>query len=243
MLGILECTRGLLSGSIALLMVSDLEFEPGDVDLYVPDSQEDTAIQLGIRELGFTQTESRDALYDNSSHIRTVHWLRKRHRKMNIMVVEGENAAIAIFRFHSTVVMNFLSSSGIYCAYPTLTLNNLAVPNSGLMICEVRTAQRCRQCFEKYRERGIRFETDPRSFPGHEIHTCSVDAECPFTVRSTEDGKGLFIELFEPTASEAEYIAEHTYCTIWALGGPICSGRRYHDGFSSSIRMETTTVC
>lgn len=242
LLGILECTRGLLSGSAALLMVSDLDFEPGDLDLYVPDSQEDTAISLCIKALGYSPIESRGALYDNNTHIRTVHWLTKKERKMNIMVVKGENAAVAIFKFHSTVVMNYLSSRGIYCAYPTLTLKSLATPNLAIMICDNMTAERCRACFDKYRGRGIRFEPDARNFPGHETHRCFADGECPGTVRTTQDDKGLFVELFPPTTSEEKFLEEHTYTTIWALGGPICSGKQYHEGLSTSLRMETTTV-
>ncbi|KAJ7709301.1 hypothetical protein B0H16DRAFT_1271026, partial [Mycena metata] len=180
-------TRGLISGSIALLMVTDLEFEPGDIDLYVPLSQEDTAIRLCIQELDFVQTESRDSLYDNSSSVKTVHWLENSSRRMNIIVVENENPAVAVFRFHSTVVMNFLCSRGLYCAYPSLTLYHLSIPNSGLMMSDAEVAQKCRDCFEKYRERGIRFERDPRTFPGHGIHACFVDAECTSTIRSTED--------------------------------------------------------
>ncbi|KAJ7024541.1 hypothetical protein C8F04DRAFT_918072, partial [Mycena alexandri] len=176
------------SGSAVLRMITNLDFNPGDLDIYVPDSQEETAIKLCVDRLGFKMSKSRDPLYENNIILGTIHWLKKGPYNLNIMVVKGENAAIAIFQFHSTIVMNFLSANGLYCAYPTLTLSNLAIPNRPIMRRELGAVQRCRDCFEKYRGRGVIYETDARAFPGHGNHICFVDAECPMTIRSTKDG-------------------------------------------------------
>ncbi|KAJ7752952.1 hypothetical protein B0H16DRAFT_1317139, partial [Mycena metata] len=115
---------GVVSGSTILLIITNLEFTPGDIDIYVPESQEDTAIALMLRDHGFKLSKSMRPIYDNNTAIKGVHWLKKGKKKMNIMVVKGENAVLAIFQFHSTFVMNFLSSTGIYCAYPSLTMSN-----------------------------------------------------------------------------------------------------------------------
>ncbi|KAJ7654015.1 hypothetical protein DFH06DRAFT_905008, partial [Mycena polygramma] len=177
----------IISGSAALLMISDLAFAPGDLDIYIPESQEDTAIQLCLKDFGFRITQSKKSSYGNNTEIRTIHWLKKKKKKLNVMVVKGENAALAIFQFHSTIVMNFLSADGIYCAYPSLTLSNLAIANIPIMIRESGMSERCRDCFEKYRLRGVAFDHDARNFQGHASHVCCSDAECPSTVRTSRD--------------------------------------------------------
>ncbi|KAJ7099204.1 hypothetical protein C8R44DRAFT_947505, partial [Mycena epipterygia] len=163
--------------------------------LYIPQSQEDTAITLITNELGFSVSDSNKPPYENNTHIQTVHWLNKGEKKINIIVVKGENTILAIFEFHSTIVMNFLSAHGLYCAYPTLTLHKLTTPNLPIMIREIGLSGRCDACFEKYRRRGISYETDARIFPGHTTHTCYIDGECPSTVRTTSDSRGLYMEL------------------------------------------------
>ncbi|KAJ7164307.1 hypothetical protein C8R46DRAFT_901721, partial [Mycena filopes] len=243
LLALLECTRGIVSGSAVLRMVTNLDFKPGDLDIYVPDSQEETAINLCTERLGFQLTMSMDPLYDTNTSLGTVHWLAKGTFKLNVMVVKGENAALAIFQFHSTIVMNFLTANGLYCAYPTLTLSNLAIPNRPIMRREGGFSQRCRDCFEKYRGRGVTYQTDARDFPGHAFHTCFVDSECPMTLRSTRDGRGAYRELFPPSQLEVELQNEHRYLTVWMLGGPHCMhGEDFQEEFSASIKLREATV-
>ncbi|KAJ7733477.1 hypothetical protein B0H16DRAFT_1253418, partial [Mycena metata] len=186
-------TRGIVSGSAVLLMITNLEFTPGDIDLYVPESQEDTSIALILRDHGFALTKSMKPLYDNNTAIKAVHWLEKGEKTMNIMVVKGENAVLAIFQFHSTIVMNFLSSTGIYCAYPSLTMANRALPNLPIMLREIAADGRCRECYDKYRARGITFENDPRNFDPQANHICYQDSHCPMTMRTTRDGRGRYV--------------------------------------------------
>ncbi|KAJ7033021.1 hypothetical protein C8F04DRAFT_1184493 [Mycena alexandri] len=138
--------------------------------------------------------------------------------------------------------MNFLSANGLYCAYPTLTLSNLAIPNRPIMRRELGAVQGCRDCFEKYRGRGVIYETDARAFPGHGNHICFVDAECPMTIRSTKDGRGMYKELFPPSPLELELQGEYRYLTVWVLEGPACSNEYFHAEFSASIKVEDTTI-
>ncbi|KAJ7720713.1 hypothetical protein B0H16DRAFT_1227641, partial [Mycena metata] len=213
---------GIVSGSTALLMITDLDFQPGDIDIYVPESQEDTAIALALKNHSFSLTKSMKPPYENNTAIKTVHWLKKDEKKMNIMVVKGENAVLAIFQFHSTVVMNFLSSTGVYCAYPSLTLSNRALPNLPIMLREIAAEGRCRDCYDKYRNRGITFEIDPRNFDPQLEHHCYRDSNCPMTFRTTRDTRGQYVELFPRSQLESEMEWQHKYMVIWSLGGPIC---------------------
>ncbi|KAJ7705913.1 hypothetical protein B0H16DRAFT_1223987, partial [Mycena metata] len=155
---LLRITRGLISGSAALLMVTDMEFHPGDLDIYVPASQDKTALSLAQKRLGYELKSSSARTYENNAEIKRVHLLVKGHNKINIITTKGENAAIAVFRFHSTVVMNILTAWGLYCAYPSLTLKGKGVANLPVMLAEASYTLRTRECYEKYRNRGVEIE-------------------------------------------------------------------------------------
>ncbi|KAJ7715755.1 hypothetical protein B0H16DRAFT_1238993, partial [Mycena metata] len=151
----LRTTRGVVSGSAALLMVSDLSFEPGDLDIYVPASQDQTALALADKRLGYDLKRSSARTYGNNMEIKRVHVLMKGRKKLNIITTKGENAVAAIYNFHSTVVMNVLTASGLYCAYPTLTLERRGVANLPALLRDAMAYRKTRECYEKYRQRGI----------------------------------------------------------------------------------------
>ncbi|KAJ7019104.1 hypothetical protein C8F04DRAFT_1276688 [Mycena alexandri] len=129
-MALLRMTRSIVSGSAALLMVSNLDFEPGDLDIYSPLSQEETVLSIASLRLGFDLKGTRiPRCYPSNAAISTVHRLEKGQKSMNIIIVDSEDPVAAIFHFHLTVVMNYLTAFGLYCAYPTLTLSDYGVAN------------------------------------------------------------------------------------------------------------------
>ncbi|KAJ7482516.1 hypothetical protein FB451DRAFT_1029793 [Mycena latifolia] len=242
-MAMLRTTRSIVSGSVALLMISDMDFEPGDIDIYVPTSQSETALAIAQGKLGFEVRHGNVPAYDNNSGIKRVVHLQKGEKWMNIIVVKGEDPTAAVFQFHSTVVMNYLTAFGLYCAYPSLTLKRLGVANLPALLREVSTPGRSADCFEKYRDRGINIENDVTKFVAHAHHECHTDPECPHTVRSTRDGKGLYIELFPQTAEETAYASANGYLIIWSLGGPMCSeGDTFFENVVVSVKASQRTV-
>ncbi|KAJ7044249.1 hypothetical protein C8F04DRAFT_896201, partial [Mycena alexandri] len=152
---LLRTTRSIVSGSAALLMVTDLEFVPGDLDIYMPLSQEEPAMAIVQRHMNFELVTSRMPRgYPDNSGITKVHRLEKGARSMNIIIVQGEDPAIAIFHFHSTIVMNYLTGFGLYCAYPSLTLSDVGVVNLPAVLRELGIRRNAEECFDKYRARG-----------------------------------------------------------------------------------------
>ncbi|KAJ7035865.1 hypothetical protein C8F04DRAFT_954401 [Mycena alexandri] len=243
-MALLRTTRSIVSGSAALLMVSDLDFVPGDLDIYTPLSQEESAMEIVQHHMNFEAKTSRMPCgYPDSSAIHKVHRLEKGHRSMNIIIVRGEDPTAALFHFHSTIVMNCLTAFGLYCAYPSLTFFDVGVVNLPVVLREVGVRRNAEECFDKYRNRGVTLVNDVRKLPRHSIHECRKDAECPHTLRSTVDAQGLYITLFEPTEAEAEYVARHRYATIWMMGGPMCGEKgTYFNNFVASIKASEITV-
>ncbi|KAJ7764354.1 hypothetical protein B0H16DRAFT_1239364, partial [Mycena metata] len=155
----LRTTRGVVSGSVALLMVSNLTFSPGDLDIYIPASQDQTALGMAQKRLGFDLRRSSARTYDNNLEIKRVHVLVKGTKKLNLITTKGENAISAIFQFHSTIVMNALTSGGLYCAYPSLTLRHKGVANLTSLLRDTSYSTRTRSCYDKYRSRGVEIES------------------------------------------------------------------------------------
>ncbi|KAJ7019259.1 hypothetical protein C8F04DRAFT_975950 [Mycena alexandri] len=243
-MALLRQTRSIVSGSAALLMVSELEFVPGDLDVYTPLSQEEAALAIVQGSMGFDKVSSwMPHGYCSNAAICKVHRLAKARKSINLIIVQGEDPAAAVFHFHSTIVMNYLSGFGLYCAYPGLTLLDAGVMNLPVVLRDVRARGSAEECYEKYRDRGVTMVNDVKKLSGHGRHDCRRDAECPHTVRSTVDELGLYVELLQPTDAEEEYLARHRYATIWMLGGPMCGARgTYFGNFVASLKASEITV-
>ncbi|KAJ7034426.1 hypothetical protein C8F04DRAFT_956459 [Mycena alexandri] len=152
----LRPTRSLISGSVVVAALTGLPFIPNDIDIYAPESREDAMDYVIQEDLGFMLDDSQKTSYPEHLGFGKIKWYTKGKFKINVMVVLGENAALAVFKFHSTIVMNFVSFDGVYCAYPHLTKINASVANPGMLLRN-STFKRTMQCIQTYRERGVTF--------------------------------------------------------------------------------------
>lgn len=245
---ILHTTKTIISGSTALTIISGGSFVPNDLDIYVPVSQEENLLALLETYFGFKVDAaiSSDKLYNHNTELKSVRWLtvNEHGKKINVMTCTGDSAVMAIFSFHSTIVMNFISSYGIYCAYPGLTLSKQALPTSkyfGRMRAHVE-----RRCFRKYRERGYMIEESLDKHLLAERHTCFVHPSCPLTIRTIYDGHGAFVRFRSPaTATDVKgpFIYDRNHSALWSLGGPACNNQGlHHSRFTYSFPIETTHV-
>jgi hypothetical protein len=242
----LKITRSFLSGSSVLLMLTDMDFEPGDLDIYAPSSQDETILALAKNRLRFKERKFASDSYDHNTTIKKIYHLEKAGKRMNIMIIRGEDPTIALFQFHSTIVMNYLSAFEIYCAYPSLTLAKLSVVNVPVLLRESQRfsgRDRLFTCFDKYFRRGVTLKNDVTQFNGHTHHVCHSDAECPHTIRSTMDNKGMRITLFPPTDVDRLFAAQNQYMVVWALGGPMCGAHTtFFKDFAVSMKACELTV-
>jgi hypothetical protein len=227
-------------------MLVEMDFEAGDLDIYVPTSQDDTMLTIAKRQLRFREFAYTTSAYNINSSIKKIHHLRKKGKRMNLVVVKGEEPTVAIFQFQSTVVMNYLSASEIYCAYPSLTMHRLSVVNVPVLIRESQRPggrDRIYSCLEKYFARGISFKSDVKQFNGHTHHNCHTDAECPLTIRTNFDEKGLRATLFPLTEAEETRLTLNKHMVVWALGGPKCGSTcTFFKEFAFSVKASVMTV-
>ncbi|KAJ7502475.1 hypothetical protein B0H11DRAFT_1663994, partial [Mycena galericulata] len=191
---ILHATRSIISGSTPLAVISGGTFVPNDLDIYVPATEEDGLLSLLGKDLGFQLEASIPwrSLYRRTTSLQSVRWLTNGgSKKINVMTCAGDSALPAIFEFHSTVVMNFISSHGLYCAYPHLTMAEQGIPSSSYF-AETRS-QTSRRLLRKYRERGYVIEEKLDDHLSAVGHTCFVHPSCPLTIRTLYDGHGAFM--------------------------------------------------
>ncbi|KAJ7429598.1 hypothetical protein B0H11DRAFT_1766922 [Mycena galericulata] len=221
-------TDSVISGSSLVPILTGADFTPNDLHVYVPKAKESQML-LAIEGMGFTNQRTEARTYSNITGIIRVHWLTKADHIINIVVVDGENALIAILYFHSTIVMNFLSTHGLFCIYPDLTLYRLSI-FSNMTMLDNFTREKHEDCFAKYTQRSIIFAPSLRNFPEWSTHTCGQDPSCPHTIRSLHDGNGLFIPLVSHLESPQtvhnvplRMLYDGFTSVVWSLGGTACS--------------------
>ncbi|KAG6831291.1 hypothetical protein H0H92_011498 [Tricholoma furcatifolium] len=147
-LALLRDTNSIVTGSVALLAIHPRAFKPGDIDISPL-----TELQVDI-----TQDE-----YDigEESHIDEVLTLYYGGRKANVIVSATDSVLRPLFRFHSTAVMNCITSSSIFCAYPTFTISLRSLVNKKLeRYYESRlvgTMDNFNRALDKYKDRGFSY--------------------------------------------------------------------------------------
>ncbi|KAK7035712.1 hypothetical protein R3P38DRAFT_3183528 [Favolaschia claudopus] len=222
-LRLLRKTESIISGSTTIPVLINLSFSPNDLDLYALIRHEGTILLELRTKLGFTVFRRTNDDYAPGSGIVRIHWLRKGQHIINLLIVTGDNAAEAIFRFHSTIVMNFISGYGVLCAYPALTLRKKSIANHGVMADQL-SRDRGRGCFEKYEERGISTKDHLREHALWSHHVCGSDKSCPSTFRTLHDDGSLFVAFEAIGTPETPPLFYNGFSSVlWSLGGTQCS--------------------
>ncbi|KAJ7205103.1 hypothetical protein C8J57DRAFT_1026882, partial [Mycena rebaudengoi] len=188
---ILGKTRSVISGSTPVTIICGGTFVPADLDIYVPASQEETLLVLLEEHFGYRDPAHYPvADYEDNQAVESTRRLHNLHqdRTINLMTCIGESAIEPIFYFHSTLVMNFISCHGLYCAYPLLTTAHTGIPstaNGGARPSVAAVAK----CLEKYALRGFRFGANvSECINDAPPHICYADGSCPRTIRTLYDG-------------------------------------------------------
>jgi hypothetical protein len=143
-------TKTVLSGSAALKTIDACQWEVNDMDFYCPKQEVQNVLSWFERHhyrvvqrcKSYSYTP---AAYDplrghcNTSEvflqlganncIETVFTLQHEQSgdKLNVIQSKSSSAVAPIAFFHSTIVMNFISSDTVVCGYPSLTLHGKGI--------------------------------------------------------------------------------------------------------------------
>lgn len=239
-------TDAVVSGSAALLVFFPNDFLPGDVDIYVPQRSIIYFLRKLTTEFAYVVDEERaceddpraSGLYEGVPNpaIDRVYWYRKGNLKINIISTDSVCAIEPIMHFHSTLVMNFFSFHGAYCAYPKLTLSRIGIANVGRS-----PPPHIAECLAKYESRGFNIIRTLSESSAHADHVCGQSMVCPQTIRSLYDNGSLFVP-FDITGllSSNVYVYNRQHSLVWRLvAGKECANQRPISGpFVKTVDVE-----
>ncbi|KAG6836254.1 hypothetical protein H0H93_009778 [Arthromyces matolae] len=154
-LELLDTFGGVISGSAALWVINPWTFNPGDLDIYMSWHTCDGFVQTLIDHYGMTivPTPPTQKYDEPPGQISTIYSLRHGSHKIEIM--ESRNSSLMpIFSFHSTVVMNCVTSTSIFCAFPYLTSSYRNLASYAFHPIVEKTISRRQTQLTKYEARG-----------------------------------------------------------------------------------------
>ena len=179
-------TGAVISGSTALAVLFGGEFVPQDLDIYV-NNRGMARILIFLMNNGYQIVMPRpghalEKKYPASKIILTL----KRDDGEKIDVIGMTDRVLAtIMDFHSTVVMNYISSYGIVSLYPEWMMQKNGLVNTRNIPWKI---------LAKYRARGFNVAytmTELAKYDAH--HICGEHICCPKLKRYLRDGQSLFI--------------------------------------------------
>ena len=235
-------SRAVISGSKALSLLVE-SVEARDIDWYVPKSRSTYLLRF-FEGLGFTVMKiTRTSKYCGG--FESVHKLTKKGRAdMDVITSRTESPLYPLAYFHSAVVMNFVTPTSLFTAYPTVISRgqnlfnlNACTDVNGLkstdhLINAYRNDERfgkmnkcVKEALMKYERRGFRL----CDVTGE--HKCTQSEVCLHTARTTTDPYGLLLvfDLEKSKLVEKERTEEENALRtldggmiLWRLGGPAC---------------------
>lgn len=228
-------TKSVISGSIALAFADGAEWDSQDLDIYTPRGRgRDMLLSHLIHIEGYkvdavtgddeeTPEPSVTPVYQNSQ-IKSVTKLSKQvyskalkqelTRRIDVIESAIQNSISPILRFHTSFVVNWITSDSINIAYPKLTFAHIGLVNDRINLDRPKE-QIWR---DKYAERGFRMVRDTS-----ELDQMSCGSACPAIWRSTDDvacmsvqfgdgDEGIFAELQWSLSKAVDNWSGHRKC-------------------------------
>lgn len=174
---------------------------------------------------------------------------------VDLIVSAGRTALIPVLHFHSTVVMNYLSGSGFFSAYPVITDRGMSLINPLSFYPRAAVPPKVLSCLVKYATRGFSVFSSPSQWEAHpdpfasdtvnkaySPHVCGLSGVCPHTIRTTTDKHGLFVAF---PAQDIPSVGRDRQClrikcgsATWNITGAAC-----RNGSRAEVRPFAVTSC
>ncbi|KAG6875519.1 hypothetical protein C0992_003510 [Termitomyces sp. T32_za158] len=216
----LSANQSVIFGSFVLsLLLPAGSIVPTDIDIYVPVLNRAAVTDHLMRVYGYLLDPDPvfDA-YDNDGDIVDIVRFRLQDRAIDVVLVRTNNVLVPITRFHSTPVMNFMSSTDIVCAYPELTFNRRGLINRASLAGRDSDRGWVAALF-KYCQRGFDLAFAPRRWAEFMRHTCKEDGYCPMTLRSFNDSTTFVFSIAELVRVRTLRASGGVHLnTAWTLG-------------------------
>jgi hypothetical protein len=179
-----------ISGSSVLRLIegNSANWESGDLDFYTPLGETAWIVHYLLQE-GYTRIPDDHPLVSNSDylslncHLNSITKLVKGDRKIDVLESDSKSPLEAITYFHSTVVMNYLTSDLLVMMYPRPTLSMTGIVQDAI-------PQRGSTWIRRYEARGYSIQKTTNMNPKWRGDIC------PMLTRDPLDNRNLFITVY-----------------------------------------------
>jgi hypothetical protein len=221
MIDAMRVTRSVISGSFALACFSPTRnWRPHDLDMYVSMSHVHMLLEALVAFGNYIVMWGKPWIVNpqyRTSNIMEIISLSNGERKIDV-IVSNSCALLPIFAFHSTIVMNFVSAYGLYCGYPSLTLNRTGIIHPHLYRHRHTLRRSETNALTKYMNRQYLLTQEQ----SHD--NCANHIKCTATIRSLSDQHSLWLPFLHSTHLSGQDIFKHEI-VMWSLGGGPCKDR------------------
>jgi hypothetical protein len=223
----MRLTRSVVTGSAAVLFWKGMRhFEPGDLDIATNIDNGDVVVGWFKSRLGWEQVAESHHKYGRGGAStlgveRTIQ-LRRHGKYVDIIISKGSSALLSIANFWSTILLNFVSADGAYCAYPDQFRTYRGLVRQSQQWEDIRDTH---LLIQKYDSRGMDHVFTIMEWTERYGDTCTDRWTCPVEWRRFGD-EGGFLCWFAP----GNDLAEHSHLVlcdipvVWRLGGDKCLG-------------------
>ncbi|KAJ2933905.1 hypothetical protein H1R20_g3133, partial [Candolleomyces eurysporus] len=186
---------------------------PNDLDVYVPRggmgraanflSKYTDYVKVADGDLGFEQEDPEYTSGPFGTGVKSVAFYRHPTARTIVNIIETEDIVVttAIFKFHTTFVMNYVTWNALVCAYPKMTADRVGLVNTHLLDLSSQLVR----CLIKYAMRG--FRALDRSYDWKkEDHDCSRNGYCSRTSRFVGDEYTMRFTFIDGFGVEPEVI-------------------------------------
>lgn len=229
-------TRSVVAGSFMLRLNFPgrnglFNFRPKAVDIYIPLPQIDKVLRFLVNTTPYTsivREKKGDDYVTREYGLGDSYTLHNgTGLTLRVFVSYCSNALAPIFRAHSTLVMGWMSHTGVTHTYPNLMFNGIGMLNSQfLSVATPSDIERTTAIVLKYKTRGAILIADPTRVR----HYCGRSSYCPSTIRTTSDSACFNYPFVTPVFGSNDIIEMRSdlSCLVWARGGYPCSSRGVH---------------
>ncbi|KAJ7500712.1 hypothetical protein B0H11DRAFT_1669864, partial [Mycena galericulata] len=189
-------TGAIISGSTVAALLHPGMFTPGDIDIYAACHGGYDVVKFFVRS-GKFKIAKKNTSYDYAAGIRKV-WALERTTtlegmdavKINVIESLSPNPFDPLTHFHLTCVVGAWIADGFWHGYPALTSAKVALTTMHQLPLkdDLKQQKHVWGVLQKYTARGFaiaigEYDND---------HDCGTHANCPATLRSSDDGGCLY---------------------------------------------------
>ncbi|OBZ77071.1 hypothetical protein A0H81_03174 [Grifola frondosa] len=221
-------TNSVISGSSALAYVlpSNINWQPHDLDLYVPNGEFTHVVNSLVLSEHYTNVSPAHIIDHYTGPVERVVRLQKDNRNVDVIQSASDTALHPIAFFWLTAVTNYVSADHAYVGYPELTFAQRALLHPHYINNFHTIAPRANSLIEKYQQRDFDIRMREISWSHYSPRPGQIIRErkgsCASIIRFFGDDFGLTTPIHTSDTVIPDITARQRLTVLWRRGGIPC---------------------